>query len=626
MARTGEYSRSFAKFGTKQSSVGKILVPIVLWRYTRSMIKARIPRRRHTLFGRLFIYFLIVLIVPLGLFGTYYAALGGRGQERYVANQTMNLVSSDAAKVSRILEEYRHKAYLISTDALVVSTVARDRLDGDSELSSNLYQLLFSVMKGDTYLASVSIVSNSGRVRLSTHTFPNVYDLRYHGNNWDMNSVIVQHADLSPTASIISIRGHRTAENGRQVVATILRRIYDEQGVNLGYLILDIYAEALSSHINAERILTDVLIFDNQAFYATSLVHTDRYGTFDLFPALLSLKGDYSPRVVATGSSLMAITPLNGTSLFLAGTISAGPVRQSLDRMLIVIVATMAIGTLLAVGLALLFSRAIATPISTLASRMGEVERGNLQIHRIKSKIDEFALLEQSFNVMVTQIVNLLDLTREEQKKLSDAERKALESQMNPHFLFNTLNTIKALARLHGEEEIYTITVKLGKLLRSTIDNHDSESTLAESMALIDSYLTIQKLRFGDKLHTQIYLDPSLKDVKTPKLIIQPLVENSIIHGLEPKIGHWWLSVRIEHIDDRVVITIEDNGVGFADQTLADRLDELANSGHVGVYNVYRRLTLTYGDTLEFSIKSRAGEGTVVRISFPAEGTERSSG
>lgn len=579
---------------------------------------------RRSLFARLFIYFLIVLIVPLGIFGAYYVTLGGQGQERYVANQTMDLVTSDAAKVSEILESYRHKAYLLSTDPQVISIVERDNIDANTQQSRDLYQLLFAVMKGDTYLASANIVSNSGKVRLSTHTFPDVYDLRYHGNDWDMNSVIVQHADLSPTASIVSIRGHRIAENGKQVIASILRRIYDEDGTNLGYLIIDIYAEAFSGDVNYERVLTDVLLFDNTAFYAASLVNTDHYGTFDKFPALLSLKGDYSSRVIATGSSLLAIAPVAGTGLSLAGTISAAPVRQSLDRFLWILLATFAAGTVVAIGLALLFSRSIARPISTLASRMGEVERGNLKIHRIKSTIDEFALLEQSFNVMVTQIVSLLDLTREEQKKLSIAERKALESQMNPHFLFNTLNTIKALARLHGEEEIYTITVKLGKLLRSTIDNHESESTLAESMALIDSYLTIQKLRFGDKLKTEIYLDETLKEVKTPKLIIQPLVENAIIHGLEPKVGEWKLSVRVEEKAGRITITIADNGVGFEKGALPDNLDELANSGHVGVYNVYRRLVLTYGDDLHFSIKSTVGAGTVVNISFQRDETQRS--
>jgi two-component system sensor histidine kinase YesM len=580
-------------------------------------ITARFGRR--TLWGRLFLYFLIVLIVPLGLFGAYYVTLGGRNQQRFLSNQTMNLVTTDADRVAAILEEYRHKAYLLSTNPMIISTVQADSLDVNSPESRELYQLLFSVMKGDTYLASANIVSSSGRVRVSTHTFPDVYDLRYYGNDWDMNSIINQNVNISPTASIISIRGHRTTNTGRQVIASILRKIYDEQYTNLGYLVIDIYAEALSEHVNTERVLSDVLLIDNETFYAASLVHTDRYGSFDKFPALPPLKGDYSARVIHNGTSLVALTPVAGTSLSMASFMSAGPMQESINRLLVVFLATMAVGMVLASGLSLLFSRSIALPISTLAWRMGEVERGRLETQRIRSTIGEFAQLEQLFNTMVTQIATLLELTKEEQRKLAAAERKALESQMNPHFLFNTLNTIKALARLHNEEEIYTISVKLGKLLRSTIDNHQSESTLAESMALIDSYLTIQTLRYGEKLKTELYLDERIAQVKTPKLIIQPLVENAIIHGLEPKLGTWSLVVRVELIDGRITITITDNGVGFDEKRLPDNLENLANSGHVGVYNVYRRLVLTYGDDLLFSIKSRPGVGTTVRISFSGE-------
>nr|WP_321304957.1 sensor histidine kinase [uncultured Sphaerochaeta sp.] len=583
------------------------------------MKRSRSYARRPNLFTLLFLYFLIVLIVPLGLFSAYYALAGNSNQERYLMRQTEAITSRDAKLVGETLENYRHKAYQLSTAPLVVEILKMNSLDAESIQSRELYELMFTVMHGDTYLASANIVSNSGKVRASTHIFPEVYDLRYHGNDWDMSSVINQNSDVSPTASLISIQGHRIAENGRQVVASILRRIYDKEGVNLGYLVVDIYADAFTSLINKELLLTDVLLVDSNAFYATSLIHPERFGSFDQFPILSAIDGDYTGRAITSGASIITISQADRSGLHLVGSVSTTPFAQNIENWVSAFITTMLIGIVLALGLSYLFSRSIARPIKSLAMRMREVEQGKLVNREVSSKISEFSQLEHSFNVMVKQIISLLDLTREEQAKVSEAERKALESQMNPHFLFNTLNTIKAIARMHGETDIYTITVKLGKLLRSSVDNHENEATLEQSIALIESYLTIQKLRFADKLTTEVYLDPSCKNIKTPKLIIQPLVENAIIHGLEPKVGSWNLSVRVERKEDRICITVRDDGVGFPPDRLPENLEELANSPHVGVYNVYRRLFLKYGRKLYFSLKSLEGKGTWATISFPDE-------
>ncbi len=580
---------------------------------------------KKTLFGRLLLYFIIVLVVPLGLFSSFYTLTGESNQVRYLQNQAMDIITLDANRLATILEEYRHKAYTLSTDDLIVRILEEDVLDVNSRASRELYQLLFGVMRGDTYLASAHLVSNSGKVRISTHEFPKVFDLRYQGNDWDMNNIISQNQNVSQTASLISIGGHRTAENGRQVLASILRRVYDRSGTNLGYLVVEIYAEALTEGINTDRVLGEELLIDTVDFYVSSLTHPEKFGSFELFPDLVSLKGDFSNKVVQEGTSIFATTSIPGTSLILAGIISSVPFQENLNQWIWAFATMMGIGTVLAIALSLLFSRSIAKPIRSLASSMEEVEAGNLQTKREYAKIREFSQLDHSFNVMVSQIKGLLHLTREEQQKVAEAERKALESQMNPHFLFNTLNTIKALARMHGEEEIYTITIKLGKLLRSTIDNHESECTLKESMTLIDSYLTIQKIRFGEKLHVTTVMDPACAMVKTPKLIIQPLVENSIVHGLEPKAGTWNIEVLVEEHNGSIHITVKDDGVGFPPGTLPDDLDDLANSTHVGVYNVYRRLALKYGKKMGFSIVSKEGEGTVVAISFP-KGNDETQG
>ncbi|MCK9349244.1 MAG: cache domain-containing protein, partial [Sphaerochaeta sp.] len=156
-------------------------------------------QHKPNLFTLLFLYFLIVLIVPLGLFSAYYALAGNTNQERYLMRQAMNMTTGDANTVAQALESYRHKAYQLSTNPLVVEILKADSLEAESSQSRKLYELLFTVMHGDIYLASANLVSNSGKVRVSTHVFPEVYDLRYHGNDWDMASIINQNSQVSPT-------------------------------------------------------------------------------------------------------------------------------------------------------------------------------------------------------------------------------------------------------------------------------------------------------------------------------------------------------------------------------------------------------------------------------------------
>ncbi|AEV28867.1 HAMP domain-containing protein,histidine kinase [Sphaerochaeta pleomorpha str. Grapes] len=580
----------------------------------------KMPRKnkRKSLFTKLFSNFMVVLIIPLGLFASYYTLNGDRNQARYLKGQTSTIVKSDADTLSSVIEAYRHKAYLLSTDPLVISILQEDSLDANSPSSRKLYQLLFDVMKGDTYLASTHIISNSGKVRVSTHEFPEVYDLRYQGNDWDLGNVITQNEKASPTASTISITSPRVAETGRLVIASILRRVYDREGTVYGYLVVDIYSDALTADINKSLLLGEELLFDTSHYYATSLIHSEKHGTFEQFPLLAELKGNFSRNVSQFNDTILAIEPIEGTSLSLAGSISSVPFQQNLNQWLFAFGIMMGIGIVLAAFLSYFFSRTIARPIGNLALSMKAVEEGNLNTKGEDMAILEFAQLDHSFNAMVLQIISLLQITREEQANLAEAERQALESQMNPHFLFNTLNTIKALAKLHGEEEIYTITIKLGKLLRSTIDNHKSECSLKESMSLVDSYLTIQKIRFGDKLHVETQIEESCLEVMTPKLIIQPLVENSIVHGLEPKAGEWNISVKIRREESMVFLCIEDDGIGFPPGSLPTNLDDLANSTHVGVYNVYRRLVLKYGKQMTFSLTSQEGLGTLVTMSFPA--------
>ncbi len=570
-----------------------------------------------SLFRLLFTSFLVVMLLPLGGVLASYRLWGTRNLVRSLNGQVQIATESDAKQIDAILERFRHDAYLLSTNEEIVRLLEEDDSSAIQSAGRTVYAQMFLIMQNETGSAIASIVSNSGNVRLSTHEFPQSYDLRLNTNEWNRDNPLAQMENRSQTASMISIRGRQTSSSGEPIAATIIRRVYNSEGRNLGYVIVEVLASSFTMKINRNSMLVDEILIDPVDFYARSVIHPTIGGSFDLFPSL-NAKEDLYPHSYVTEDSIVHITPLSIGGLLVAGTISATPYRNNLRQWALTVLAAISIGTLVASLLAMRFAHYVDAPIKNLVASMREVEEGNMKPTAGKTNINEIRELDASFNRMVSQISNLLQLTREEESKLAEAERKALESQMNPHFLFNTLNTIKALARMHGEQQIYQITLKLGKLLRSSVDNHASECTIAESVDLIESYLAIQKLRYGEKLHVKMHIQDSTRDCMTPKLIIQPMVENAICHGLEPKAGEWHLLIDVTEAHGMLQIVVSDDGVGFDRSLLPEDLDDLKESGHVGIYNAYRRIKMRFKEMGEFLIESEKGKGTRITMHMSA--------
>lgn len=574
-------------------------------------------KRPTTLFRLLLTAFLLVMLLPVvGLLFSY-NLLGNQSLVRSLQGQVQIATERDAQQIASVLDAYRHDAYRLSTDPDTIRILQEDSGNLSVEESRKMYAQMFLMMRSESNAAIATIVSNSGNVRLSTHEFPRDYDLRFHTNGWDMDNVLAQLENRSQTASMISIRGRQSSNTGEPIIATIVRRVYNSAGRNLGYVIVEVTASAFSGKLNQNSILIDEILLDREAFYARSILHPTISGGFDRFPAL-DAKMDLIPHSFVANDLVVNISPLSGTDLLVAGTISATPYQTNMRRWLLMGVISIIIGSCIAILVAMAFTRSVDQPIKRLVASMRDVEQGHMKPTAGLTHIKEIKELDLSFNRMVQQITNLLQLTREEESKVAEAERKALESQMNPHFLFNTLNTIKALARMHHEDQIYQITLKLGKLLRSTVDNHESECSIGESIDLIESYLTIQKIRFGEKLHTEIDVQESTRTCMTPKLIIQPMVENAIGHGLEPKAGDWHIAIKVTERDGLLQIVISDDGIGFDRFSLPSNLDDLEGSGHVGLYNVYRRIKMRFGEKSFFSIESEEGKGTTITMRMPA--------
>ena len=201
-----------------------------------------------------------------------------------------------------------------------------------------------------------------------------------------------------------------------------------------------------------------------------------------------------------------------------------------------------------------------------------------------------------------------------QQLSLNEARLAALSRQINPHFLFNTLNSVASLIR-QNPEEARQVVYKLSKILRRLLRQQENLTPLREELSFIDAYLAIEMVRFGDKLHFVKEVDPDTLDLLVPSMLLQPLVENSIRHGLASKVDGGTIRVRSRRLGNQLQIVVEDDGVGIPESRLARMFEQ----GGIGVNNVNERLKVLYGDSYRMWIDSRPGEGTSTGIEIPEQ-------
>ena len=200
---------------------------------------------------------------------------------------------------------------------------------------------------------------------------------------------------------------------------------------------------------------------------------------------------------------------------------------------------------------------------------------------------------------------------QEQEQLLLAAKIEALKSQINPHFLFNTLTSISSLIRSQPDTA-RTLIVKLSTLLRRLMRSHQHFVTLREELESIDEYLDIEVIRFGPKLRVRKEINSDTLDIVVPSMLLQPIVENSIKHGFARKVGPGVITIRSRRENGRAIIEVEDDGMGF----MLERLDQPMSSG-IGLANVRERLAVIYGDQYQFQLTSEPGHGTSTRIEIP---------
>jgi two-component system sensor histidine kinase YesM len=291
--------------------------------------------------------------------------------------------------------------------------------------------------------------------------------------------------------------------------------------------------------------------------------------------------------------------------------------ENNLSLMYQTIIAFAALSLLLSLFAANHLSKNLMEPIKQLSSAMYEMESGNLDIEITNFRKDEFGALFQDFNQMTLKIKAFTEQRIQNEKELNASHIAMMHAQLNPHFLYNTLDTIKWSGKMHNSPEICTMATSLAKILRISI-SEEKVIFLEEELALIESYMKIQQIRFDDCFTYNVELPNELKKLMIPKLIIQPIVENALLHGLSDSKGGY-IIVKCLVVNEVLNVEVLDNGCGIKE----DILDSLNTKGenqlvnHIGFYNVNKIIRLTYGDEYGLYAERIKTGGTKVVLRMP---------
>ncbi|GGF94376.1 sensor histidine kinase [Paenibacillus abyssi] len=286
--------------------------------------------------------------------------------------------------------------------------------------------------------------------------------------------------------------------------------------------------------------------------------------------------------------------------------------------------AVFVINTLTSVMLAVWISRSITGPVSRLAGMAKQISKGNLRFDPPPRSNDELGILSDAFKQMSTDLEVLIEKDKESLEKdrlVKELELQALQSQINPHFLFNTLNVLSKLALLEGAEKTSDLIVSMSNLLRYNLRKLDQPVTLRDELEHVKEYFTIQQARFRDRIQVELSIEESALHPSIPSLTLQPIVENAFLHGIERMEKGAIIHLEIKHVHEGVRISLSDNGIGMSEEVRQALLRlEAGTEKHstgLGTRNVFKRLQLFYGRNDLVDIESAPGKGTTVTILIP---------
>lgn len=426
---------------------------------------------------------------------------------------------------------------------------------------------------------------------------------------------ILKVASAHPEEMII--RREKEHLGDSDILLRAVRMIKDNEDGCAGFVVVSMREENFEEALRGTYSSQDgICIVDGfwETVYHTGIAAQENIG--DILRGRL-ISGEGIPG--SWNSNSLYISPLGDTGLY---SIVLRPdvfTEDTTRAMYSVIIIMAAVSMALCAMVANRMSNSLTRPVKSLNLAMYEVQGGNLDTRIEVDRADEFGQLSDSFNTMTSELKDYMEKQVSQQKQINEIQVAMMQAQLNPHFLYNTLDTMKWVAKANHIPEIATLASKLAKILRTSISQVQF-ITLKEEMELVESYAEIQKIRFHGKFCFEYELPEEIKQCRIPKLIVQPIVENAVIHGLaDCDEGH--IYVKAMEKDGQLHIEVQDDGCGISREVMEhlNSRDREQLTGHLGFYNVDTIIRLHYGDEYGVQVETPESGGTKVTIVIPAE-------
>lgn len=565
---------------------------------------------------RLLTGFLLVALLPtIAMCGIAYV---GARDEILMAEERSSLRMAQylRSELSSLLSSYPAKLNTIASDMAVIRLIRSYRKADAVEAKSLQYALMSRLISEAASLRgfmSVEIVTDTGTPisKLPYSIMNESLFARIEGANEKFAFWVGRYrwGDLYPEASL--------SQRDRTVVLAA-RRILDYANVKLlGYIVISFDCTELESLLPSDA-GAQIMISDEQGAVLA--------GVGDTQENLALLAQTLSRQALPEELESRTMNHKDDSNLVITGQIAASPYRLTLSiayrqifsgltRMFTVIISAAVFIALMMLGIAWLLTRSVTVPVTRLSGAMRRFGAGEFEARIGDAAHDEIGMLCREFDDMAGRVCRLTEQLCEARAKEKEAVYTALQAQINPHFLYNTLDMISWMGYGASNADICKVVASLSDFFRLSLNKGEDSFTLADELNHVKSYITIQEYRMR---HIQFRLEAprELLNLRVPKLMVQPLVENAILHGLRPRNyrGHITISCALEQA--YLVIRVMDDGVGFDEKLLGERTEK---STSYSLKNIRQRLAVLYDDRGSLEIANRPEGGVVARLRYPAE-------